>query len=69
MVSFVVVVLDELVNRTTQRAFANGDDAIQARLLDRPREALRVRVEIGRPGRQAKRLDTGRSPTRQQTRR
>jgi hypothetical protein len=60
MVSFVMVVFDELVNRTTQRAFANEDDAIQARFLDRPHEALRVRVEIWRPGRQAKRLDTGR---------
>ena len=60
MVSFVMVVFDELVNRTAQRAFANEDQSIQARFLDRPHEALRVRVEIWRTGRQADRLDTGR---------
>ena len=59
MVAFVMVVLDEFVNRTTQRAFANEDQAIQARFLDRPHEAFRVRVEIRRTGRQADGFDTG----------
>jgi hypothetical protein len=59
MVPFVMVVFDELVNRPTQRTFAHEDQPIQARFLNRPHEALRVRVEIWRPGWQAKRLDTG----------
>ena len=61
MVSFVMVVFDELVNRTAQRAFANENQSIQARFLDCPHEALRVGVEIWRTWGQADRLDTGRS--------
>ena len=60
MVAFVMVVFDEFVNRNTQRAFAHEDQAIEARFLDRPHEAFRVRVEIRRTGRQADGFDTGR---------
>jgi hypothetical protein len=61
MVSFVMVVFDERVNRTAQRAFANENQSIQARFLDRPHEALRVRVEIWRTWGQADRFDASRS--------
>jgi hypothetical protein len=60
MVPFVMVVLDELVNRTAQCAFADEDQSIQAGFLDRPDEALRVGIEIWGTGRQADRLDAGR---------
>jgi hypothetical protein len=59
MVAFVMVVLDEFMNRIPQRAFANEDQSIQTRFLDRPHEAFRVRVEIGRTGWQADGFDTG----------
>jgi hypothetical protein len=62
MVAFVMIVLDEFVNDGPQRAFANEDQVIQTRFLDRPNEAFRVGVEIGRTGRQADGFDTGRRP-------
>jgi hypothetical protein len=46
MVAFVMVVLDELVDRNTQRALAHEDNPIQARLLDGPYEALRIRIGV-----------------------
>ena len=51
MVAFVMIVLDEFVNHVPERAFANDDQLIQTRFLDRPHEAFRVRLEIGRTGR------------------
>ena len=60
MASFVMVVRDELVNRTAQCAFADEDQSIQAGFLDRPHEPLRVGIEIWGTGRQADRLDAGR---------
>jgi hypothetical protein len=46
MIPFMMVVLDELVNRSAQRAFAHKDQSVQARFFDRPHEALRARSEI-----------------------
>jgi hypothetical protein len=51
MVAFVMIVLGEFVKGVPKRALANEDHLIQARLLDRPHEAFRVCVEIGRTGR------------------
>src|SRR4029453_16415169 len=57
MVAFVMIVLDEFANHVPERAFANDDQLIQTRFLDRPHEAFRVRVEIGRTGREAAGFD------------
>jgi hypothetical protein len=60
MVALVMVVLDEFVNDGPQRAFANKNQLIQTRFLDGPDEAFRVRVQIGRTGRQADGFDISR---------
>ena len=48
MVAFVMIVLHEFVDRVLERAFADEDQLSQTRFLDRPDEAFRIRVEIGR---------------------
>ena len=64
MIPFVMIMSDELANRVAQRAFAHEDQSVQTRFLDRPYEALRVRVEIGRaPPNTARPPNTGRLPT------
>ena len=47
MIPFMMVVLDELANRSAQRVLAHKNQSVQARFLDRSHEALRVRIEIG----------------------
>jgi hypothetical protein len=44
MVPFVVVVLHELADGDTQGMFADENESIQTRFLDRPHEALGVRI-------------------------
>jgi len=53
MVAFAMVVLDELADGSPERPFTDENHPIQAGFLDRPYEALRVRVEIRGTGRQA----------------
>jgi hypothetical protein len=60
MVAFVMVVVNEFVNDSPDRPLPNEDQLIQARFLDGPHEAFRVRVEIGPTRRQPDGFDTGR---------
>jgi hypothetical protein len=60
MVAFVMIVLNAFVDDVPERAFANEDQLLQTRFLDRPHEAFRKRVEIRRTKRQADGFDTGR---------
>ena len=53
MVAFAMIVLDELANGSPEGRFTDKNDPVQAGFLDRPNEALRVRVEIRGTGRQA----------------
>ena len=53
MVAFVMIVLEVFVNDVPERAFGNEDQLIETGFLDRPHEAFRVGIEIGRTGRQA----------------
>ena len=46
MIAFAMIVLDELVDRSPERCFTDENHPVQAGFLDRPYEALRVRVEI-----------------------
>jgi hypothetical protein len=48
VIPFLVVVGQELCERPAQVGFAEDDDPIQAFLLDRPDESLRVRIAVGR---------------------
>jgi hypothetical protein len=52
IVAFAMVVLDELADGSPKRRL-NENQPIQAGFLDRPYEALRVRIEIRGTGRQA----------------
>jgi hypothetical protein len=60
MAAFVMIGLDEFVNDVPERAFANEDQLIETGFLDRPHQAFRVGIEIGRTGRQADGFDAGR---------
>jgi hypothetical protein len=55
-----VIVLDELGHGSAQRRFANENCAVQQGFLDRPHEALRVRIEIRGTRRKAHDLDASR---------
>ena len=59
MIALMVVVLDEFADYAAQRALADEDHTLDAGLLDGPDEAFRMGVQIGRPGRQSHRCDTG----------
>jgi len=48
-----MVVRRKLVNRPTQVPFADRNDVIQAFLLYRPDEALRIRITVGRSWRRS----------------
>jgi len=58
VVSFVVVMLDELVDCSAQRRFSEEDHAVQAGFLDRSYESLRESVQVWGTGRQPNGLDT-----------
>ena len=60
MAAFVMIGLDEFVNDVPERAFANEDQLIETGFLDRPHQAFRVGIEIGRTGRRADGFDAGR---------
>jgi hypothetical protein len=48
MVPFVMIVLDEFADGTPKRLFTDENHPVQARFLDHPDEALRVRVGVSR---------------------
>ena len=48
VIPFLMVVIDERRERSTQVRFSQDDDPIQAFLFDRPDETFRVRVAVGR---------------------
>ena len=50
VIPFVVVVRDELADGATPRALADQDHALEAGFLDGAHEALRVGVQVRRPG-------------------
>ena len=56
MVPFVMIVLDEFADGSPKRPFTDENHPVQAGFLDRPHEALRVRVEIRGTRRQADHL-------------
>jgi hypothetical protein len=60
IVALVMVVRDEFVDGVPERALANEDQLIQTRFFEGPDETFRVRIQIGRTGRQADGFDTGR---------
>jgi len=48
MVAFAMIVLDELANGSPEGPFTDENHPVQAGFLDRPYEALRVRVGVSR---------------------
>ena len=56
MVALVMIMLDELADGSPERLFTDENHPVQAGFLDRPYEALRVRIEIRGTGRQADHL-------------
>ena len=58
MVALVVVVLDVLADEEAEVALAEGDDAPETLLFNRPDKPLGIRVEIGTLRRQPNRVDT-----------
>ena len=61
MIPFVMIVLDELGDGSPERSFTDENQPVEAGFLNCPYEPFRIRIENWGPGRQAERLDTGRS--------
>jgi len=59
MIALMVVMRDELGDRSSYRPFADKDQPIQAGFLDGAYIVRRVRIQIRRARRQAHRFDTG----------
>jgi hypothetical protein len=58
VVSFEMVVLDELPHRPAKMPLAKRNELVQALRLDRQHEPLRVRIQVGTPCRQLDALDS-----------
>jgi hypothetical protein len=59
VIAFLVVVDQELADGVSERLLAEEDHAVEQLLSQEPHEPLDVWREVGRPGRQSNRLDSG----------
>ena len=59
MIPFVVIVIDELVERASQGTLADQDHALEAGFLDGAHEAFGKRIQVRGAGREPDRRDAG----------